>query len=113
MNRVGVAMGTCLSMILLSESVKAFREVLKLEMESRVWGVGNLASSVSISSVSSSHSTLCQLYRAAGLVRVGEMSRMVTIGSSSVHIGQSAGMTSHRRIFLWRSSLTHTLSGRV
>ena len=57
-----MAMGTCLSMILLSESVKAFRDVLKSETESRVWGVGNLASSVSISSMSSSHSTLCQLY---------------------------------------------------
>ena len=113
MNGVGLAMGMCFSMTLLSESVKASKEVLKSVMESRVWGVGNLASSVSISSMRSFHSTLCQLYCAAGLVWVGEMSRVVTIGRWSVHIGRSAGMTSHHRIFSRRSSLTHTLSGWV
>ena len=77
-----------------------------------MWGVGNLASSVSISSMSLSHSTLCQLYCMAGSVWVGEITRMVTIGRWSVHIGQSAGMTLHHRIS-WRSSLTHTLSGWV
>ena len=82
-----MAMGTCLSMTLLSMSMKASREVLKSGMESRTWEMGDLASSVCISSVNLSHSTLCQLYHVAGSVQVGEMSRMVTIRRWSVHTG--------------------------